>query len=121
MKKFFKKFLIFLLIFVFTQFFIVYADDEELEDNFLFEELSIPTSSDGIEEPTINARHAIVYDRKSKKAIYGKNENEKCKMASTTKIMTAIVVLENSSLNDEVKVSKKSARNRRFSFRVIHK
>lgn len=120
MKKFFKKFLIFLLIIFSTQF-IVYADDEDLGDIYLFEELSIPVSSNKLEEPVINARHAIVYDRKSKRAIYGKSENEKCKMASTTKIMTAIIVLETTSLKDVVKVSKKSARNMWFSFRVIHK
>ncbi len=41
--------------------------------------------------------------------IYGKKENEICKMASTTKIMTAIIVLENSKLDDLVTVSAKSA------------
>ena len=41
--------------------------------------------------------------------MWGKNENDKRAMASTTKIMTAIVVLENSNLNDMVTVSKKAA------------
>lgn len=42
--------------------------------------------------------------------IYGKEENERCKMASTTKIMTAIVVIENvENLNDVVTVSSKAA------------
>ena len=42
--------------------------------------------------------------------LYGKNENKRCKMASTTKIMTAIVVVENiKNLNEKVKVSAKSA------------
>ena len=60
-------------------------------------------------EPAINARHAIVFDRNSKKAIYGKKETEICKMASTTKIMTAIVVIENSDLNKVVEISSKSS------------
>lgn len=42
--------------------------------------------------------------------LYGKKENEKCKMASTTKIMTAIIVLEKEeNLNKKTKVSSKSA------------
>ncbi len=42
--------------------------------------------------------------------LYGKKENEKCKMASTTKIMTAVVTLENvDNIEDIVTVSKKSA------------
>ena len=120
MKSIFKKIIIIFLILIFAKL-IVYADDETIEENFSFEEISIEASSVAIDEPIINARHAIVFDRKSKKAIYGKKETEKCKMASTTKIMTAIVVLENSSLNDNVKISKKSARYRWLSFRVIHK
>lgn len=59
--------------------------------------------------PQINAKYGIILDRASKEVLYGKNENEKCKMASTTKIMTAIIVLENSNLEDIVEISVKSA------------
>ena len=42
--------------------------------------------------------------------IYGKKENERCKMASTTKIMTSIIVIENTKdLNMKTKVSAKAA------------
>ena len=42
--------------------------------------------------------------------IYGKNEDKRCKMASTTKIMTSIIVVENvKDLNKRVKISKKAA------------
>ncbi len=42
--------------------------------------------------------------------LYGKNENTRCKMASTTKIMTAIVVMENTeNLNEKVIISPLSA------------
>ena len=40
--------------------------------------------------------------------LYGKNENNKVKMASTTKIMTATIVIENCDLNETVTVSKKA-------------
>ena len=58
---------------------------------------------------TLNSRSCIVFDRNSQMVLYGKNEQQKVKMASTTKIMTAIVVIENSDMNDIVQVSKKSA------------
>lgn len=57
----------------------------------------------------INARSYIVLDRKSKKVLIGKNEYSKVKMASTTKIMSAIVILEHCNLNDIVNISKKAA------------
>lgn len=44
------------------------------------------------------------------RTLYGKKESTRCKMASTTKIMTAIVVVENiDNLNKKVKVSSKAA------------
>lgn len=85
----------------------VYSDEIDTEeiiwkDNFM-------QASNSKEEPKVNSRSAVIYDRKSKKVIWGKKENEKRPMASTTKIMTAIVVLENANLNDTVIVSKKAA------------
>lgn len=58
---------------------------------------------------SLNARSCIVLDRLSKTIIYGKNEDSKVKMASTTKIMTATVIIENCDLNQTVEVSKKAA------------
>ena len=57
----------------------------------------------------LNCRSCIVIDRTSKKILFGKNEYTKSKMASTTKIMTAIIILENCDLNKVVTVSNKSA------------
>ena len=58
--------------------------------------------------PKIDSRVAVIYDRKSKRVIWGKDENKRVAMASTTKILTATVVLENSKLEDEVTVSAKA-------------
>ena len=90
---------------------IVLADDEEEEEykENEIESLIVESSSKVTEEPKINARSAIIYDRTTKEIIWGKNENDKRAMASTTKIMTAIVVLENSNLSDTVTISKKAA------------
>ena len=92
-----------------------YPDDlnENLDDHIF-------VSSNISDLPSINARHAIVLDRASKTTLYCKNENEICKMASTTKIMTAIVVLENCpNLSEVVIISKKSARNWRLKTWII--
>ena len=90
------------------------ADDIE-ESYILNSDYNIEVSSNISTVPIINAKHAIILDRASKTVLYGKKENEMCKMASTTKIMTAIIVLENcSNLNEKVTISKKASRNRRF-------
>lgn len=88
----------------------VYADDED-EEEIRQEEINeiVESAATPINEPQINARAAIIYDRSTKQIIWGKNEMEKRAMASTTKIMTAIVVLENANLDDVVTISKKAA------------
>lgn len=89
----------------------VFADDvdeEELLENEV-KEISVETIAEEQKEPVLNARAAVIYDRKTKEVIWGKNENEKKAMASTTKIMTAIVVLEKGNLSDVVTISKKAA------------
>ena len=105
--KFYRIFLIFIVI-IFSLNNIVFADDEN--ENFS-DNLSslIEVSSDITAEPTINSRAAIIYDRSSGFILFGKKENSPVKMASTTKIMTAIIVLENSNLDDIVTVSSKAA------------
>lgn len=65
-----------------------------------------------IKEPSILSRYAVVYDRTSKTTIWGKAENTPVPMASTTKIMTAIVMMEQigiDRLNEEVIVSQEAA------------
>ena len=59
--------------------------------------------------PEINALAAVVMETSSGRVLYSKNAAAKRSIASTTKIMTAIVALENGNLEDEVTVSKKAA------------
>lgn len=89
---------------------IAYANDEE-EPDLDLEQINqiVESATKPINEPILNSKSAIIYDRETKKIIWGKNEKQKRPMASTTKIMTAIVVLENSNLNDTVTISKKAA------------
>jgi len=53
----------------------------------------------------ISAKSAIVIDQESGEAIFEKNPDIQLPPASTTKIMTGIIVLENSDLDDVVKIS----------------
>ena len=55
--------------------------------------------------PSVSASSAVLIEAGSGKIIYGKNENQRRGMASTTKIMTAIVALENASLDKLVTVA----------------
>lgn len=89
----------------------IYADDEEEEEynQNEIQELIVESATKPTEEPILNAKAAIIYDRNTKEIIWGKNETERRAMASTTKIMTAIVVLEHGNLSDVVTISKKAA------------
>lgn len=56
-------------------------------------------------EPTVNAPIALLMDANTGKLLYEKNAYEKRYPASTTKIMTAILAIENCDLNDIATVS----------------
>lgn len=56
-------------------------------------------------EPDINAESALLIDNKTNKVLYSKDMNRKMFPASTTKILTAILVLENHSLDEKVTAS----------------
>lgn len=72
--------------------------------------LAYEASTSPSQNLNLNSRACIVLDRTSKKILYEKNSSNKVKMASTTKIMTAIVVLENcTDLSQTVTISRKAA------------
>lgn len=60
-----------------------------------------------LNEPKISAKAAIVYDLTKNKTIYSKNPQQKLPIASLTKIMTAVIALENKK-SDDFYVVKKS-------------
>ena len=90
---------------------LVFADDEEemLDDELMIKQAIVEASASAEKIPQISSRAVVIYDRTSKRIIWGKDENSRRAMASTTKIMSAIIVLENSNLSDVVTVSKKAA------------
>lgn len=86
----------------------ILADD--LDENVSEEIPTITVSTDTtISEPQILSRRAIVFERNSKTVLFEKNSSEICKMASTTKIMTSILILENCDLEASVTVSSYAA------------
>ncbi|KXL52561.1 D-alanyl-D-alanine carboxypeptidase DacB precursor [Anaerotignum neopropionicum] len=60
-------------------------------------------------EPSVGAQGAALVDGNTGRLLWGKNEEEPLAMASTTKIMTAMIILENAKLDDVVTVSKNAA------------
>lgn len=84
-------------------------DIEEIDVNDIKNEVSIETSKTLKNEPNINSRIGLIYDRNSGQVLFEKNGYKQTLMASTTKIMTAIVVVENSNLSKIVEVDNKSA------------
>ena len=86
-----------------------YEIEEETDYVWLQEEIK-NVSTNASKDPNILSRSAIAFDRNSKTILYGKNYDKEVPMASTTKIMTAIVFLENNkNLNEEIEVCKQAA------------
>lgn len=73
-------------------------------DSYLTLSIDDVTSDKNV-ELNLTAKSALLMDNRTNKIIYSKNENEKMYPASTTKILTAILVLENSSLDNLVTAS----------------
>lgn len=106
---------IFILIIIFTCIIInlstCFADDfslDEFSDTSSISEAyetSIPVSN----ELKTYSKNIIAIDRKTSTVLYEKNAYDVTAMASTTKIMTCIVALENSSLDEIVTVSRNAA------------
>ncbi len=63
----------------------------------------------GEEGPKVAAQAAVLMDLDSGRVLWGKNADEPMSMASTTKIMTAIIALERGNPNDVVTISKNAA------------
>lgn len=61
------------------------------------------------DSPNVYAQGAVLMDKKTGRILWEKNSTEPMAMASTTKIMTAIIALENGNLSDIVKASSKAA------------
>lgn len=101
-----KKILTITLVMITLFLSVIYADDmdEGAPASSVFEDLSVETYNSN--DLNINARSAIVMDFDSGRVLFEKNAYQKRPMASTTKVMTAIVAIENGNLDDIVTVSR---------------
>lgn len=87
----FKKFLIILFILIFTlPNCIIYAENNQ---------------SSTVSEPALNSEAAILIDANTGMILYSKNADKKMYPASTTKILTSIIAIENCNLTDKVTVN----------------
>jgi len=67
--------------------------------------IAAPAAAEPPAEPVTTATAALVMDAENGQVLYGKEADRKMYPASTTKIMTALVALENSSLDEMVEIS----------------
>lgn len=104
--KFIRFFIYFILIMMLVPNLVI-ADD--FDEPTTFDISTLTVSADATQEPKISSRRAIVMERNSKAVLYEKNSLDVCKMASTTKIMTCIIILENCDLSSGVTVSRFAA------------
>ncbi|MGI6086260.1 MAG: D-alanyl-D-alanine carboxypeptidase family protein [Acetivibrionales bacterium] len=72
---------------------------------FILLTLSIPIPALAETQPDISAKAFILIDMETGQVLAEKNADERRSPASTTKIMTALVALENASLDDEMTAS----------------
>ena len=71
----------------------------------LFDETEEKEAGQLQEDLHLYAQAAVLLDADSGRVLYGKNEETPMAMASTTKIMTCILVLENAKVEEEVSIS----------------
>ena len=88
MKKYFKIIIVCLLI-IFTNLNVVFCEEPQT--------------------PQVAAHGAVLMDAETGRVLWGKNEHEPLAMASTTKIMTAVLALESGRMSETVNVSSRAA------------
>lgn len=105
-RKLLISFLILILIFPT----IVLADDISDEDLLEFNiSDTYETTNSATNEPITYSKNIVSIDRKTLSVLYEKDAYTEVPMASTTKIMTCILALENASLTDTVTISKNAS------------
>lgn len=77
----------------------------------LFAVMLLGITAKAVEKPKeLYAQSAVLMDADSGRILFEKNGNKQCAMASTTKIMTCILALEEGDLESEVTASENAAR-----------
>lgn len=68
-----------------------------------------PPTAAAVPPISVRAQGAALIDVTSGRVLYSKNGDEPMRIASLTKVMTAIIAIENGNLSDEVKISRRAA------------
>lgn len=76
--------------------------------NTILENKEAPIKDQSLISPVLSAKSIIAIDRKSGETLYGENVHERLPIASITKLMTMLIVLEENQL-DEVAIVSESA------------
>lgn len=79
------------------------------ESTFPEPQIQIPAATAKPDSPSLHATYACVMDSGSHRILYGKEADTQAPMASTTKIMTAILALESGRTGEIVTASSKAA------------
>mgnify|MGYP001592427860 CR=1 FL=1 len=74
-------------------------------DNNWFPKIDDPKANRNINDIYLSAKSAILVNFDTGDVLYAKNVNDRLPVASTIKIMTALVALENANINDSFTVS----------------
>lgn len=82
-----------------------YYNNVKAEKNVL---QPLPYKIEGASHFNINAKSAIVLDSGTDAVLYSKNSEEKLPIASLTKIMTALIILDNVELDKTVTISQEA-------------
>lgn len=78
-------------------------------DQSALSSLAAPPKLTGNSSPGLNTKAAYLVDTTSGYQLYGLNEHESIPIASTTKLMTAVIVVESYTLSDVVEISQTAA------------
>ena len=70
----------------------------------------IPILNSSAERPTVDAESAVIYDVRAGRLLFSKNPTAQLPIASLTKILSAVVVIENLQLDDVVTVPEEAIR-----------
>ena len=89
-----------------------YAIEYEDNENFEYSDIEkvLQTSTSVSKVPDTLSKHIIAIDRNSKRILYEKDAFSQTPMASTTKILTAIIAIEHCKLEDQVYISENAAK-----------
>ena len=80
-----------------------------LDISNLIEAKSVPVKNKQLISPIIEATSSIAIDLDTGTTLYEKNAHERLPIASITKLMTTLVILEENKLNEIVTVSSNAA------------